>query len=185
MRRSPAIAALLVAACGGSGVNRFPLREPLTRDDDARPQARQPAKYRSPKLWDAADMTLFRPLTRFLLVDVGGEAVNVNALDEVPDSTWFTNRHASGRLDVDDVTRGACGGEPTLDPERPWKVVAAKPNGFNPGFTVEGDDGRRYVVKFEGLLQPYRASSADTIGSRIYHAAGFNVPCNQVVFVRR
>jgi hypothetical protein len=155
----------------------------MARDDDARPQPEQPAERYSPKLWDALDMTLFRPMTRFLLADVGGEATNVNALDEVPDSTWFTNRLGAKPMTKGEVVRGACDGA-GLDPGRPWKVVAAKPNGANPGFTVEAD-GARYIVKLDGLLQPYRASSGDTIGSRIYHAAGFNVPCNQVVHFRR
>ena len=174
----------MVAGCGGTGMNRFPLREPLGRDDDTHPFRHKPSTYFSPMLWDAADMTLFRPITRYFAVDVGGEAVDVNALDEVPDSSWFENRMGARQLSVAEVTRGPCP-EPSLDPAGSWTVVAAKPNGASPGFTVEDNQGRRYLVKLEGLLQPGRASAADAIGSRIYYAAGFNTPCNRVVHFRR
>src|SRR2546421_11464106 len=34
------------------------------------------------------------------------QASNVNALDEVPDSSWYTNRHALHRMSIDELTRG-------------------------------------------------------------------------------
>jgi hypothetical protein len=33
-------------------------------------------------------------------------AVNVNTLDEVPDSSWFTNRIGRGQMSVADIARG-------------------------------------------------------------------------------
>jgi hypothetical protein len=184
--RFSSTAALLaiLAGCGGAGVNRFPLRDPLVRDDDMRPFRRRPASYFSPFLWDGLDMILFRPIARFFAVDPGSEAVNVNALDEVPDSSWFENRLGARPMSTGEMARGSCA-VPPLDPVGPWKVIAAKPNGASPGFTIEGEDGLRYLVKFEGVEQPLRASSADVIGSRIYHAAGFNTPCNELMFFRR
>ena len=171
---------LLLSGCA-AGLQRFPLKEPMARDDDQRPVKREPKEYYSPLIWDAVDQTVFRPITRFFAVDAGGEAINVNALDEVPDSSWFQNRIASG--DVETLTRGPCE-LPPLDPDKGFTVVGAKPNGANPGFTVEVD-GKKYMMKFEHWRQAERATSADVMGSRIYHAAGFNGPCNRVVFFRR
>ncbi|HMI93623.1 MAG TPA: hypothetical protein VK509_19755, partial [Polyangiales bacterium] len=80
----------LLFSCGGS--ERFPLSEPLWRDPDQHPFAPAPEEYVSPFAWDGADQMVFRPISRFFAVDPAGRAVNVNALDEVPDSSWFENR---------------------------------------------------------------------------------------------
>ena len=51
-----------------------------------------PDVYVSPLMWDGTDNMVFRPLSEMVGVERHGEAVNVNSLDEVPDSSWFTNR---------------------------------------------------------------------------------------------
>jgi hypothetical protein len=61
-------------------------------------------------------------------------------------------------------------------------VSAAKPDGANPGFFIKAPDGTRYLLKFDGPDQPMRATSADVIGSKLYHAFGYHVPCNEVVY---
>jgi hypothetical protein len=53
-----------------------------------------------------ADHAAFRPLARAFAVDPGGEATNVNALDAVADSSWFTNRIGQRALSADDVASG-------------------------------------------------------------------------------
>src|SRR5687768_15657188 len=102
----------LLVGCG-AGVRRFPLREPMWRDTDldshsmaCRPDPKKPGKqvcrpdeFRSYLMWDGADNMAFRPMARFFAIDPAGEAVNVNSLDEVPDSSWFTNRIGKARLD--------------------------------------------------------------------------------------
>lgn len=167
----------LAAACAGAP-RRFPLREPLWEDPDRRPFAPKPESYFSPFGWDGADNLLFRPISELFEVDPAGEAINVNALDEVPDSSWFTNRLSRGPLDPQEVARGPC----ERAPQVPWKVTAAKPDGANPGFFIEDARGDRYLLKFDHPEQPERATAADVIGSRIYHAAGYHVACGQIVF---
>src|SRR5262245_21106045 len=93
LTRGFAACALLAAASGcAGGVRQFPLAQPLWHDADRRPFQGKPEEYFSPFGWDGADQMLFRPLSRFFAVDPAGPAVNVNALDEVPDSSWFKNR---------------------------------------------------------------------------------------------
>ena len=41
-----------------------------------------------------------------------------------------------------------------------------------------------YVLKFDDPKQFERASTADVVGSKLYYAAGFQVPCNRVVYLR-
>src|SRR5262245_39751706 len=99
----------LLVGCGGS-TRRFPLKEPLWNDtdlspvsivcrpdkdppkDDPKHQVCMPEPYESPFAWDGANQMVFRPISRFFAVDPGGEALNVNAFDEVADSAWFVNR---------------------------------------------------------------------------------------------
>jgi len=52
---------------------------------------------------------LFRRATRW--IDPPGEraALNTNALDEVPDSTWFTNRLGAGGLTAAQVAAAGAG----------------------------------------------------------------------------
>lgn len=182
--------ALLVVAAAlswpgcGSTFRKFPLREAMWQDPDTRPHRTPPEEYYSPWAWDAADQTVFRPFTRIWAVDPAGEAINVNALDEVPDSSWFQNRIGRAPMTPAQAGRGPCT-EPSIDPRGPWTVTGAKPNGANPGFPIKAADGRRYMVKFDGVLQGPRATAADVVVSKIYHAAGFYTPCNEVVFFDR
>jgi hypothetical protein len=135
-------------------------------------------------VWDVGDQTIFYPLTRVFAVDPAGEAENVNALDEIPDSSWFTNRMGLHPLSPAELSRGPCAPD-SADPPTPWTVSGAKPNGANPGFLIKDALGQRYLVKFDGVVQGPRATSADVIVSKLYHGAGYSVPCNRVVFFSR
>lgn len=171
----------IVAACSSS-LQRFPMRAPMTDDPDQQAFAPEPEEYFSPFGWDAADQTIFRPISRFFAVDPAGRAINVNARDEVPNSSWFTNR-IDQVADTETFLKAGCGDGPMLDPEQgPWKVTSAKLNGANPGFVVEAPDGTSYLLKFDGTEQPERATSADVIGSVLYWNAGYFAPCNRVQF---
>lgn len=173
------IAALLLCACGG-GTRAFPLKEPLWRDPDRGAFEKEPEEYETAFAWDAANQTLFRPISRFFAVDPAGEAVNVNALDEVPDSSWFENRIGRFGMSPSAAAKGPCL-TPLPDAKGPWKITAAKPNGFNPGFFIKAGDGKRYLMKFDGPIEGERPTAADAIATRLFHAAGYNVPCNRIV----
>jgi hypothetical protein len=177
-------AASLTMACS-SGIRKFPLKDPMWVDQDKRPFTEEPEEYYSSFLWDGADQMAFRPFAKLWKLNLADEAMNVNAMDEVPDSSWFTNRIGRRTVGLEEVRRGPCSGPP-LDPTKgPWTVVGAKPNGANPGFPIKAADGRRYMLKYDGVVQGPRATTADTVVSKIYHAAGFDVPCNEVVFFDR
>jgi hypothetical protein len=172
-----------LAGCS-SGLRTFPLEEPLTRDPDMEPFAKQPELYYSGLLWDGADQMVFRPFARIWAVDPGAEAVNANSLDEVADSSWFTNRIGVRHVGLDEIREGPCKGQPRLEEENgPWVVFKAKPNGATPGFFFEAPDGKKYVFKTDLAVQGPRATAADAIGARLYWAVGFNAPCNRVAYV--
>lgn len=197
----------LLAGCRGGDITRFPLREPIWVDDDTKPvhvacrpdpeaetdkekaghMLCMPEEYESPFGWDMADNTVFRPLARLFAFDPGGEAVNVNSVDEVPDSSWFTNRIGKTPMSIDELARGSCEGE-ILDPsaaDGEWLIDMGKPNGANPGFRIRTKRGSKFMLKADIAEQPERATAATSIASRLYHAAGWWAPCDSVVYLRR
>lgn len=165
--------------CAGD-VRRFPLAEPMWLDPDMNTVPERPASYYSGLQADGADQMVLRPLADLFAFRDPGEAVNVNAIDEVPNSSWFTNRIGAHPMTPEEVARGAC--RELIDPAGPWTVVEAKPNGFNPGFFIKASNGKRYLLKADGIVQPERNTAADVIGSKLYYAAGFETPCYQIAY---
>ena len=180
----PWVAVVLLLGCAGPA--RFPLKAPLTRDPDQSPIAKAPEEYFSPFAWDAANQSVFRPLSRFFAVDPAGAAANVNALDEVPNSSWFENRLGVQPMSPADVARGACP-ERTLDPnaaDGTWLIDKGKDNGANPGFRITVPGLGHFMLKSDPSEEPDRATGATTIASRVYHALGYYAPCDSVVYFR-
>jgi hypothetical protein len=178
------LAVFTLAGC--AGVSRFPLAAPLTHDDDQRAFSQPPEEYYSPFAWDGANYMVFHPIARFFAVDPAGPATNVNALDEVPDSSWFENRLGARRVTPEEVTRGTCGDE-VLDPSGPdgsWTIDRGKDNGANPGFRVNIKGLGKFMLKTDPEDEPDRATGATAISTRIYHAIGYHAPCDTVVYFR-
>ncbi|MFT6144533.1 MAG: hypothetical protein ACJAZO_005391 [Myxococcota bacterium] len=179
--RTLLLAALSLTACAPKTMP-YPLAAPLWEDTDRQPIPERPDSYWSGLIWDGADQLFFLPIERGLSVQVGEPAANINAWDEVPDSSWFTNRLGVRSVSPEEMAMGPCTAENMLDdPSIGWIVTGAKPNGLNPGFQIETEDGRKYLMKFDGLDQGPRATASDVIGSKLYWAAGYYSPCNQVV----
>jgi len=177
----PLLAALAGLACSRE-IRRFPLSPPVWSDPDQHPLEGQPKKYYSGIYADAIDKSGLYSASKCFTFPKKGEAENVNALDEVPNSSWFQNRIGQFDLSPEEVANAECGDIPSLDPERgPWRVIGAKPDGANPGFMIEAPDGFRYLLKFDGKNQPLRATSADVVGSKLYWAIGYHSVCNEIV----
>jgi hypothetical protein len=176
--------ALSSFSCGGTA--RFPLHEPLQRDNDSQPFGPIPDEYVSPFAWDAANQTIFRPISRFFAVDPAGRARNVNAFDEVPDSSWFTNRLGRVSMNPEAVERGSCDGRrlDTNMPDGSWIIDKGKDNGANPGFRVNIPGVGKFMLKSDPSDEPERATGATAIASRIYYAIGYFAPCDTVVYFR-
>lgn len=194
-----ALCALGNAQCAGEP--RFAVRDPVTidtdlqarsvecrpspSDDEANHVSCAPEPYVSPLAWDGADNLVFRPLTRVFALEAAHEAVNVNALDEVPDSAWFENRIGKRHPTREELLRGACTPPQVLDAATAepgsWTIDQGKPNGASLGFRVRTPDQRKYMFKNDAPNQPERATAASVIGAAIYHAVGFYTSCEQIV----
>ena len=77
----------------------------------------------------------------------GVKAQNVNTIDEVPDSSWFTNRIGARPLSIEDAVRGPLAGEGPAPGT--WTVSSAKEAGFAPGFTIQDAGGQTWFVSFD------------------------------------
>jgi hypothetical protein len=177
-----ALAGALAAGCA-STADRYPPRAPLWRDPDRAPFAASLPEYESPVRWPALDQSVLRPVSQLFAVDPGGEGRNVNAWDEVPDSSWFQNRIGRAPLTPAAAALGPCP-QPLLDGSGPWEIVSAKVGGATAGFVIEAPSGDRYLIKFDDRQGP-RATLADVVASRLYWAAGFDVPCYNIVHFAR
>jgi hypothetical protein len=103
-------------------------------------------------------------------------AVNVNTADEVPDSSWFTNRSGRAALSAADIVRGPnLSGPPAPGP---WTVVSGKSDGITPGFTIRDAAGVTWFIKFDPPSNPEMATGAEVISTKLFWALGYHVPEN-------
>ena len=108
-------------------------------------------------------------------------AGEVNTLGEVPNSAWFTNRHAYRRLTRDELQRGAGNRN---EPVFPFTIIGGKVEGISPGFRMRDSAGRMYFVKTDPLSYPELATAADVIVSKFLWAIGYNTPENYIIHPR-
>src|SRR5262245_38972465 len=111
-------------------------------------------------------------------------AADVNTLGEVPDSAWYTNRHAFRHMSIAELESGPGNSTPP-SPNDSWKIVGAKSDGVTPGFIIEDQTGGRYVLKLDPPKYPELCSASDLIGSKFFYALGYNTPENYIVSFRR
>jgi hypothetical protein len=176
--RALAALALVIAAC--SWMPASARQQPRFYDDD--PIARAPETQDASKV-EEREISLYYDALINLFGRPGektvGRAADVNTIDEVPDSSWYTNRQPPTPEEmlrgVDD-DRGPAPGT--------WEV-SRKANGVSPGFTITDTRGRRYFVKFDPPGHPELGTGAEAVVTRLFHALGYFVPQANVVTLRR
>lgn len=101
-------------------------------------------------------------------------AVNVNTLDEVPDSSWFVNRIGRREMSHAELARGP---DRDLRLGTDWTIVRGKNRGFHPGFrAVDRSDptGTVYQLEVDPPHYPELATGAEVVGTAFYHAFGYH-----------
>jgi len=126
--------------------------------------------------FDIPDKMLF--VARMLGADTRRPSVNVNAFDEVPNSTWFTNRNVQRAIPLAELAQGP---DSSTVPAKPWIIKHAKGGGASAGFQIKDADGKKWLVKLDPRDHPQLSSGADMVARTLVHAAGYNVPHNQPV----
>jgi hypothetical protein len=102
----------------------------------------------------------------------GLRAKNINTIDEVPDSSWFTNRIGTKPITTEEITRGPNVGAPP-DPSR-WVLIREKTSGAHPGFTATDGKGETWFLEFDPPKFPEGATAAVSIATKIFWALGYN-----------
>ena len=102
----------------------------------------------------------------------GVRAQNINTIDEVPDSSWFTNRIGTKMLTIDELVRGPNVGAPP-DPSR-WVIVREKASGVHPGLTAKDAKGEMWFLQFDPKYYPEGATASLMMATRFFWALGYN-----------
>jgi hypothetical protein len=143
---------------------------------------------------DTEDASTMKPLEVDLFVDLtynfikarrGPEvrAKNVNTVDEVPDSSWFTNRIGRQTLTPADIANGPdTGSGPAAGT---WTITSSKSDGVTPGFTVKDANGQLWFLKFDPPGYRAMATGTEVAVTKLMWALGYNVPENHIAYMRR
>jgi hypothetical protein len=152
------------------------------------PKSAEPTFYPDDPIWSDDDTV--RDASKVVPVDDSGgydflvntfahaastanvHAMNVNTIDEVPDSSWFVNRIGQHDLSLEELRRGADRFETiSLDG---WLVSGGKEGGVTPGFRAMDPSGHTYEIKFDPPSNPEMSNGAELISADFYHAFGYN-----------
>jgi hypothetical protein len=146
---------------------RFFPDDPLWSDDDRAFDASKAAEQEDSNGYDFTVNSFFAPGERR---DV--RAMNVNTLDEVPDSSWFTNRIGRREIPMADLVRGPDQRESTISLDG-WVVSGPKGSGVQPGFRMRDPAGQLYQIEVDPPSNPEMATGAEIIGTAFYYAIGY------------
>lgn len=184
---------MLASGCASS--KPYTLEPVKTVDPDTR-AVPKPQSIEQNMYWDRIDLSVFHQLEKPLnlnwtgrkvgrLVGAAGkkQADNVNALDEPPNSSWYTRRHFYEPMIPEELARGPNPEqEAGPDTSGTWTVWRGKSVGAAPGFFIEDPQGNRFLIKLDKPAYPELASSAEVISTKIYYAAGYYVPSNTITY---
>ena len=172
--RSKIVAGTLAAALwltvGARGAApRFYPDDPLTVDNDRVVDVTTAHKIDLDDYYDFLENSFGTPGDRSNV-----RAVNVNTLDDVPDSSWFTNRIGIRDMPAIELARG-----PDRDVRfgTAWTILRGKNRGFHPGFrAIDRSDPTEtvYQLEVDPPDHPEMATGAEVVGTAFYHAFGYN-----------
>lgn len=130
------------------------------------------------------DTFVHRRLTHAMEVHADEPARNINALGEVPNSTWFTNRVGRSELTTEQIARGP-NTDDGPDLTAPIRITGTKIGGASVGLLSVDARGVKYLLKFDEPDVPEMETAADVIVARLLWALGYSVPEDQVINLRR
>ncbi len=178
--------AIIFAACSGSNAvpsARFANAPPVEMVNDQRNTKTPPRNNDRPDALFYFDGSVYRRTLRPMELPLPERARGVNALDEVPDSTWFTNRIGVRDLTLDEIRRG-----PNVvgNPEKftPWTIHSKKSTGESLGFVITDSRGERFLIKFDRVGYPELETATQLIAGRILWAVGYNVSDDYIAQIR-
>jgi len=148
------------------------LREPETRD------ASGAKEWKIDLTWDLAYNLFAHPGDATANV----RAQNINTIDEVPDSNWFTNRILSRPVSIEEAVNGPIVSDGPAPP--PWTIIRPKEAGAAPGFTMRDSNGTDWFVSFDAKDQPEAATSSIIVANKIFWTLGYWQVENHLINIR-
>src|SRR5262245_2069029 len=141
--RTLVILICLVSTSTSVSAQKFLEDDPLIVDNDRQLDVGESRRRGLSDYYDFFQHTFATPgeLTR-------KPALNANTLGEVPDSSWFQNRHGMKRMTIDELVRGPNSVNGPSD-DGLWTVTEGKTEGITPGFRIRDSRGDVYVIKFD------------------------------------
>ena len=109
-------------------------------------------------------------------------ALDVNTIDEVPDSSWFENRIGTRPMSIAEIATGSDREGPAAGP---WTVTSGKTDGITPGLQLKDSAGQLYFVKFDPPGYPELGTGAEVVSTKLLYAAGYHVPENYIAVIGR
>ncbi len=100
-------------------------------------------------------------------------SLDVNSMDEVPASAWFTPRLGYKNISNEELVKGP---EKQGPPQKPLTITKAKTAGNSPGFIVKDARGIKYLIKFDRTEFGGIESTVNYVVNRLFWAFGYNVP---------
>jgi hypothetical protein len=161
------VALALLASVTLATQPRFFPDDPLWTDDDRALDASKAAEQEDSNGYDFVVNSFLNPGERR---DV--RAMNVNTLDELPDSSWFTNRIGRREIPIAELVRGPDRREGAISIEG-WVVSGGKGSGVQPGFRMRDPSGQLYQIEVDPPSNPEMASAVEIIGTAFYYAFGY------------
>jgi len=181
---------LLFLGCAGSRPYTLGSVKTFDPDTSAIPEPDEKEQY---QYWDRIDNTTFHQLEKPLdlnrtfrfagrMLGVAGDrqADNVNHLDQVPESSWYSYRHYHNPMTPKELARGPNTVQPDTAGE--WTIFRGKLEGANSGFFIEDANGNRFLIKFDGYKYPELTTAAEVISTKIFYGAGYYVPESTITY---
>ena len=157
---------MLAFSCSIFGAPKFYSDDPILVEPDTQ-DASGAQPWDINLIYDISENLFTRPGDKTANV----RAQNINTIDEVPNSSWFTNRENLTPEIVAKAVDTSTGPAPGK-----WIVVGSKSDGVSPGFTIKDSNDVRWFIKFDPPGYRSMATGTEVAASKLFWALGFNIP---------
>ena len=169
---------LLLAAVSVQAEPKFYSDDPVWQEADTQ-DASGAQEYEIHLVYDLSENLFTKPGDKTPNV----RAQNINTVDEVPDSSWWTNRIGMKPITVEQVGKGP---DTTDGPaDGAWLIVAGKNDGVTPGFTIEDRSGVKWFIKPDPPKYLGMATGTEVAVTKFFWALGYNVPETHIASMRK
>ena len=171
---------LILAGCATRSL-RFADAEPVRYLNDIRPIPIPQSVIRD-RFEYYATVQPPRPTIRPLKLPKSKTALDINAMDEVPASSWFIPRLGPFPISPSELAEGPFELGP---PQPPVTIIRVRHPDQNPRLFVYDRRDVHYLLKFDPPDFPGIATASSFIANRLFWGFGYNVPEDHLFFLKR